>query len=83
MLMLMVSEISEAMEGERKDLMDDHLPDRRMPEVEMADLLIRMLDYCGAHGYDLEGATVEKLYYNLHRPDHKHEARAQANGKKW
>lgn len=33
MLMLMVSELAECMEGERKGLMDTHLPHRPMPEV--------------------------------------------------
>jgi len=46
-LMLVVTEIAEATEGERKDLMDDHLPNRKMGEVELADALIRMLDIGG------------------------------------
>lgn len=33
LLMLCVSELSEAMEGHRKNLMDDKLPHRRMFEV--------------------------------------------------
>ncbi len=40
------------MEGERKDLMDDKLPHRKMAEVELADALIRIFDYAGAYGYD-------------------------------
>lgn len=40
-LMLIVSEVSEAMEGHRKDLMDDKLPHRKMLEVELADALTR------------------------------------------
>jgi NTP pyrophosphatase (non-canonical NTP hydrolase) len=83
LLMLMVSEIAEAMEGERKNLMDDKLPHRRMAEVELADTLIRIFDYAGAFGYDLEGAYREKMLYNQTREDHKHEARALAGGKKW
>lgn len=79
--MLMVSEIAEAMEGERKDLMDDHLPGRKMAEVEMADAVIRIADYCGAHGYDLAGAIIEKLAYNAQRADHKLENRAKVGGK--
>lgn len=43
--MLMISEIAECMEGERKDLMDTHLPHRKMAEVELADFLIRFFDY--------------------------------------
>lgn len=42
LLCLIHSEISEAMEGERKDLMDDHLPHRKMAEVELADAVIRI-----------------------------------------
>lgn len=53
MLMLMVSELSEAMEGARKDLMDDHLPERKMEEVEIADCMVRLLDYVAGHGYAL------------------------------
>lgn len=83
LLMLIVSEISEAMEGERKSLMDDHLPNRSMAEVELADALIRIFDYAGAHGYDLEGAYQDKTAYNKVRADHQPEARLAVNGKKW
>lgn len=83
LLCLIHSEISEAMEGERKGLMDDKLPHRRMAEVELVDALIRIFDYAGAFGYDLQGAYVEKMAYNAQRADHKHEARARAGGKKW
>ncbi len=83
LLCLIHSEISEAMEGERKGLMDDKLPHRRMAEVELVDALIRIFDYAGAFGYDLEGAYREKMAFNAARQDHKHEARAAAGGKKW
>ena len=83
LLMLMVSEIAEAMEGERKDLMDDKLPHRRMVEVELADLLIRVFDYAGEYNLDLGGAFIEKLEYNRIRADHTHEARLAPNGKKF
>lgn len=83
MLCLIHSEISEAMEGERKGLMDDHLPNRPMAEVELADAVIRIGDYCGRWGYDLGGAIVEKLAYNATRADHKPENRAQEGGKKF
>lgn len=52
-LMLVISELAEAMEGHRKNLMDDKLPNRPMPEVELADALIRLLDVAGAYKYDL------------------------------
>lgn len=83
MLFLMVSEICEAGEGERKSLMDDHLPHRKAVEVELADALIRLFDYAGAYGLDLDGAVAEKRAYNTTRKDHTREARQAANGKKW
>lgn len=83
MLCLVHSEISEAMEGERKGLMDDHLPHRPMAEVELADAVIRICDYAGRWGYDLGGAIVEKMEYNSKRADHKIENRIKSNGKKF
>ncbi len=52
-LQLVSSEIAEATEAERKDLMDDHLPHRKGGEVELADALIRMLDLAGRYGWVL------------------------------
>ena len=75
------SELSEALEGDRKNLMDDHLPHRPMAEVELADTVIRIFDLAGAMGYDLGGASFEKLAYNAKRADHKIEARNGAGGK--
>lgn len=83
LLCLIHSEISEAMEGERKNLMDEKLPHRRAAEVELADALIRIFDYAGGFGYDLAGAVVEKLAYNAKRADHKPENRAKDGGKKF
>lgn len=77
------SELSEALEGYRKDLMDDHLTHREMAEVELADALIRIHDLAGSMGYDLGGAVMEKLEYNRQRQDHKSENRANKNGKKF
>ena len=83
MLCLIHSEISEAMEGHRKNLMDDKLPHRSMLEVELADAVIRICDMCGGLGLDLEGAIYEKLEYNKNRADHKIENRLSENGKKF
>lgn len=80
---LIHSEISEAVEGRRKGLMDDHLPHRKMEEVEMADAIIRILHLAGRFEYDLAGAIEEKLQYNAKRADHKPENRAAEGGKKF
>lgn len=77
MLALIHSEISEALEGLRKNQMDDHLLHRPMAEVELADALIRILDFAGMKGYDLGGAVREKLDYNRTRSDHKKESRVK------
>lgn len=83
LLALVHSEISEALEGHRKDLMDDKLPHRKMFEVELADAVIRILDICGGLGLDLEGAYREKMAYNAKRADHQREARLAEGGKKY
>lgn len=81
MLMLVVSEIAEAMEGDRKKLMDDKLPHRPMIEVELADAMIRLMDIAGGLGLDLAGAWYEKMEYNNTRKDHTREGRLAVGGK--
>lgn len=78
---LIHSEVSEAFEGARKNLMDDKLPHRKMLEVELADVLVRVFDLAGAEGLDIGGAFVEKRRYNDTRADHKPDARRSAGGK--
>ena len=80
-LALIHSEVSEAMEGARKNLMDDKLPHRKMIEVELADAMIRILDLAGALQLDLAGAIQEKLAFNKTREDHQIENRMKENGK--
>lgn len=82
-LCLIHSEISEALEGYRKDQNDDKLPHRKMIEVELADAIIRIADLAGRLSLDVEGAIKEKLEYNLSRGDHKCETRALKGGKKF
>ena len=81
MIALCHSELSEALEGHRKDLQDDKLPDRKMAEVELADCVIRIFDMCAGLGMDLEGAFREKMAYNAVRADHKPENRILPGGK--
>lgn len=82
-LCLIHSEVSEAMEGDRKGLMDDKLPDRQMIEVELADAVIRIFDLAGRLELDIPGALIEKLHYNQTRADHKPENRVAVGGKKY
>jgi NTP pyrophosphatase (non-canonical NTP hydrolase) len=82
-LTLIHSEISEAMEGDRKGLMDDKLPSRPMREVELADAAIRIFDLAGGYDMDLAGAIAEKLKYNATRADHKPENRVKPGGKSY
>lgn len=79
---LMHSELSEALEADRKGLMDDKLPHRIGVEVEFADCIIRILDTAAAMGLDVAGALIEKNRYNQTRADHKLENRANG-GKKY
>jgi len=83
LLALIHSEVSECLEGVRKGLWDDHLPHRTMEEVELADAVIRILDYAGGFGLDIGGALMEKLEYNAKRSDHKPENRRKGGGKKF
>lgn len=78
---LIHSEVSEALEGFRKDLMDEHLPHRKSAEVELGDAMIRIFDTAGKYGFDLAGAIDEKHRYNQTRADHKLENREKAGGK--
>ncbi len=83
LLCLVHSEVSEAMEGARKNRMDDHLPHRPQLEVELADAVIRIFDIGGGKGLDIGGAIAEKLAYNAQRADHKIANRKLDDGKKF
>jgi len=83
LLMLSVSELAEALEGDRKNLADTHLPHRRMFDVEIADALIRLLDICGAYIPAIGDIFEEKMAYNAVRADHQLEARRANGGKKY
>ena len=83
LLCLIHSEISEAMEGARKGLMDTHLKHKSMMEVELADAIIRIFDLAESKGCNLGETIYEKLEYNRSRADHKIKNRLKEGGKKF
>jgi hypothetical protein len=85
MLMLLVSEAAEAMEGHRKSKMDDHLPQYPMYQVEMVDIVVRWLDMVGSEqiGFDATEVFEAKMAYNAIRQDHQLESRRKVDGKKY
>ena len=83
LLCLIHSEISEAMEGARKGLMDNHLKHKSMMEVELADAIIRIFDLAESKGFKLGETIYEKLEYNKSRADHQIKNRLKDGGKKF
>lgn len=60
-LMLVVTELAEAMEGYRHNDKDNF-------REELADTFIRLLDLCGGLGIDIEGEIAKKSETNKKRP---------------
>jgi len=70
-LMLCVSELSEALEAYRDGAPDFHITEGGKPtgiNVELADCMIRILDYCGSQEIDIEAVIRAKHEYNKTRP---------------
>lgn len=66
---MMHSELSEALEADRKGIeSDDKIPDFTGVEAQLADTVIRILDFSGRHNLRLGEAIQAKLLYNLSRP---------------
>ena len=66
--MLVVTELAEAVEADRKDLMSDHIPDFHGRAEEVADAMIRLFHLAGKYNIDLPGAFVQKMHFNFNRP---------------
>jgi NTP pyrophosphatase (non-canonical NTP hydrolase) len=77
MLMLIVTEVAEAMEDYRDGNMWEAIPNEDPPGKptgfvsEIADIVIRIGDLCGYLGIDLDGAVQRKMAYNATR-SHRH-----------
>lgn len=71
-LALIHSEVSEALQALRAgNPRDKHCPEFSALEVELADTIIRIMDYAGLRNLDIAGAILAKMEYNQTRP-HKH-----------
>lgn len=80
---LMHSELSEALEADRKNLQDDKLPQYHGRYVELIDCMIRILHYLGREKVNVDEMFWAKMKYNAQRADHKPENRALEGGKKY
>jgi NTP pyrophosphatase (non-canonical NTP hydrolase) len=71
LLCLVHSEVSEALEDYRMGLAITAQRHNGKPygiPLELADIIIRVMDICGLYGIDIDKAVKEKLQYNESRP---------------
>lgn len=64
---LIHSELSEALEADRKNLVSDKIPDYTGVEEELADAIIRIMDLAGGLAPNLPAALIAKMDYNRSR----------------
>jgi len=68
-LMLLVTELAEAMEAYREGNPEsDKIRGFSRMEEELADVIIRLLDLAGKEGLNIEAAVLAKMAYNEDRP---------------
>lgn len=81
LIALMHSELSEALEVLRKQKEGEPwTPDSKVPEypavaVELADVIIRIMDFAEYHSLDVGGAITAKMRFNVGR-EHRHGGKA-------
>ena len=69
LIALIMSEAAEALEALRKgNKPDEHCPQFSGAEVELADVVIRIMDMTEARGWNVAGAIVAKHEFNKSRP---------------
>ena len=69
LIALIMSEAAEALEALRKgNGPDEHCPQFSGAEVELADVVIRIMDMAEARGWNVAGAIVAKHEFNQTRP---------------
>jgi NTP pyrophosphatase (non-canonical NTP hydrolase) len=69
MICLMHSELSEALEGLRHgNPASDHIPAFTAVEEELADVVIRIMDFAMAKNHRVAEAIIAKIEFNHNRP---------------
>lgn len=83
-LALVMGELGETLEAVRKNLgPDSHIPEFSSEEAEVADAIIRLMNYAYDRKLRLAEAIVAKNEFNRNRQDHSKSARTSEHGKRF